>query len=218
MKNNAPGMMDADQLSKVMDRTRQLHRAVAELTSEASPIAEDRFVLAFQAGVVSVEHAIGAHLLLTHTVFAPGFSLYRPQFETLVRGVWLLHAASDGWVEKLLQPLTLDSAKRANQMPLLAEMLRQLDKSDAPGHLVQQLTQFREVLWKDLSSFTHGGIHPMSRTIEGYPPEIVIGAICNSNALVTIAAQLISIVTSDPPTAEPVRQLVDDFADCIPLI
>ena len=218
MKNQISGTMTENQLHVVLDRTHQLHKAVAKLTSEALPIADDRFVLAFQAGIVSMEHAMGAHLLFSQTIFAPGFSLYRPQFETLVRGVWLLHAASDGWVNKLSQPLTLDNAKRANQVPLLAEMLRQLDSSEAPSHLVQQLAQYREVLWKDLSSFTHGGIHPISRTIEGYPPEIVIGAIRNSNGLVAIATQLISIVTSDPPTAEPVRQLIADFADCIPLV
>jgi len=121
-------------------------------------------------------------------------------------------------VEKLSQPLTIDTAKKANQLPMLAEMLGQLDKSRAPSHLVQQLIQFRDVLWKDLSSFAHGGIHPISRTIEGYPPELVIGAIRNSNALVTIAAQLISIVTSEPPTTEPVRKLVDEYTDCIPIV
>lgn len=213
-----PRMVDEEKLQELLERTRQFHRAVAELTSKAVPIAEDRFVLSLQSGILSIEHAIAAHLLVTQTAFAPGFSLHRPQFEILVRGIWLLHAASDAWVEKLSQPLTIEAAKKANQLPLLAEMLGQLDKSEAPRHLVQQLTGFRDVLWKDLSSFTHGGIHPISRTIEGYPPELLIGAIRNSNALVTIAAQLISIVTNEPPTTEPVRKLVVEYADCVPIV
>jgi hypothetical protein len=164
-----------------------------------------------------LEHAFGAYLLLTQDLYGPGFSLHRPQFETLVRGVWLLHAATDTWVEKLSQPLTVKSAKKADQTPMLRDMLEQLGKSDAPAHLVQQLAQFRDVTWKALNSFAHGGIHPIARTIEGYPPELAIDAIRNSNALVTIAAQLVLIVSCESPDMEPIRQLVSEFGDCIPI-
>lgn len=54
-----------------------------------------------------------------------------------MRRIWLLHAAIDDWVEKLGQPLTVESAKKANQTPMPSEMLGQLEKSDAPEHLVQ---------------------------------------------------------------------------------
>ena len=165
-----------------------------------------------------MEHAIGAYLLMTQDLYGPGFSLHRPQFETLVRAVWLLHAATDKWVEKLSQPLTVENAKKADQTPMLRDMLEQLDKSEAPAHLVQQLTQFRDVTWKALNSFAHGGIHPIARTIEGYPPDLAIDAIRNSNALVTIAAQLTLIVADEDPDLEPIREIVSEFSDCIPTV
>jgi hypothetical protein len=61
------------------------------------------------------------------------YALLRPQFKCLVRGVWLLHAASDASVAKLAQPLSLESAKHADDAPMLAEMLKQSDKApDSP--------------------------------------------------------------------------------------
>ena len=215
--NETPISVDEERLYKTLERTRQLHRAVAKLTSEVVPIAEPRFIVSLQSGILSMEHAIGAHALLTQGLYASGFSLYRPQFETLVRGIWLLHAATDGWIEKFSQPLTIANAKKADQAPMLKEMLGQLERSEAPDHLVQQLTQYRDVTWKALNSFAHGGIHPISRTLEGYPPELAIDSVRNSNALVTIAAQLISIVSCEPPNMEPIRQLHIEFADCIPI-
>lgn len=205
------------ELALLLDRTGELHRAVVELTSQAEPVADARFVVSFLSGVLSIEHAIGAHFLLANSLHASGFSLFRLQFETLVRGVWLLHAASDIWVEKLSQPLTAESASRANQAPMLKEMIAQLDRSNAPDHLVHTLTQYRDVTWTALNSFAHGGLHPIARTIEGYPPELAHDAIRNSNGLTTIAAQLIAIVSGEEPNMEPVRQLHADFADCIPV-
>lgn len=46
-----------------------------------------------------------------------------------MRGIWLRYAASDAWVEKLSEPLTLENAKRANEGPMLAEMLKQLESN-----------------------------------------------------------------------------------------
>jgi hypothetical protein len=78
---------------------------------------------------------------------------------------------------------------------MLKEMLVQLDKSNAPDHLVQTLTHYRDITRAALNSFAHGGLHPIARTIEGYPPELAHDAIRNSNGLTTIAAQLNFIVS-----------------------
>jgi hypothetical protein len=207
-----------EELSRLLDRTRRLHNTVARLTSETVPEADARFVAAFQSATLSMEHAVSAYLLLTQTLHASGFSLYRLQLETLVRGIWLLHAATDNWVEKLSQTLTIENANRANQMPMFKDMFDQLEKSNAPDHLVQTLTQYRDVTLKALNSFAHGGLHPIARTIEGYPPQLAYDAVRNSNGLVMIAAQLIAIVSNEGPDMDPVRKLHDEFADCIPLV
>jgi len=211
--------MTEEQLSAALDRTAQLHEAVAAHVNRIIPYPEKRFIVSFQAGVLSLEHAMGALVLVGNGLCASGISLVRPQFETLVRGIWLLHAATENWVDKLGEPLTVESARRANEGPMLAEMLKHLDASDAPVQLIGQLKQFRDVSWKALSSYTHGGIHPLSRTLTGYPAQLAIQALRNSNGLVCIAAQLAAILSGDPnKNMPPVRKLHVDFADCLPII
>ncbi|CAN7213479.1 hypothetical protein LJR296_000574 [Cupriavidus necator] len=210
--------MTEEKLRAAIDRTAQLHEAVAAHAASLIPFPEKRFVVSFQAGLLSLDHARGALMLIGNGLGTSALSLLRPQYESLVRGIWLLHAATDNWVDKLSEPLTVESARRANEGPMLAEMLKQLDASEAPAQLVEQLRQFKDVSWKALSSYTHGGIHPLARTLTGFPVQLAIDAMRNSNALVCIAAQLTAILTGDPQRNMPaVRRLHVDFADCIPI-
>ena len=62
---------------------------------------------------------MGILVLTEQGLFPSAYSLMRPQYESLVRGFWLLYSASDGWVEKLGEELTLENAKRANEGPML---------------------------------------------------------------------------------------------------
>lgn len=143
----------------------------------------------------------------------------RPQFESLVRGIWLGYAASDSWVEKLSQPLTLAAQKQANEGPMLAEMLKQLDAApEAPAYIVGQLKEYRDVAWKALNSFNHGGIHPLSRSVTGYSPKLVYDSLRNANAVFTLTNQLVTIMTGDPKKMDPVKRLHVDFVDCLPVI
>jgi len=159
--------MTEEKLLTAIDRTTQLHEAVAAHIASLIPYPEKRFVVSFQAGLLSLDHAMGALILIGNGLGTSALSLLRPQYESLVRGIWLLHAATDTWVDKLGEPLTVESARRANEGPMLAEMLKQLDASEAPAHIVEQLRQFKDVSWKALSSYTHGGLHPLARTLSG---------------------------------------------------
>jgi hypothetical protein len=143
----------------------------------------------------------------------------RPQYESLVRGIWILHTASDTWVEKLSEPLTMESAKRANEGLMLAEMLKELEKSNtAPAQIVEQLKQYRDVTWKAMNSYAHGGLHPLSRMLDGYPTQLTYDVVRNSNAIVALATQLISILSGDPRNMEHVRRFHVEYSDCLPIL
>jgi hypothetical protein len=136
-----------------------------------------------------------------------------------VRGIWLLHAASNAWVEKLSEPLNLENAKRANEGPILAEMLSQLETCQgAPRSLVEQLKQYRDATWKAMNSYAHGRLHPLSRTLTGYPTQLTFDVVRNLNAVTALATQLASILSGDPKNMEPVRQFHTAFADCLPTL
>jgi len=202
-----------------LKRNAAYHQQVAENLADLQPYPETRFAIAHQCALLSIEHGIAAYVLITGKLFAPGYSLTRTQFETLVRGIWLMHAASEIWVEKLAQPLTPASAESANDTLMLAKMLAQLKTSEsAPQAIVGQLEACRDVIWKAVNSYAHGGLHPLARGITGYPPQLSYDVLRNSNAIIALASQLAAIATGNPQNMVPVRALHRDFADCLPII
>lgn len=211
--------MTEEKLLLLVERTAAFHEKVQQHVQTLTPYPELRFITAFQSGLLSLEHAVSALVLFEQGLFSSAIALTRPQFESLVRGIWLLHAASENWVTKLSEPLTMESAKRANEGEGLAEMLKQLEANpDAPAGIVAQLREFKEVAWKAMSSYTHGGLHPLSRTMNGYPAQLIYDVIRNGNAVVALSAQLLAILSGNPQNMAPVRQMHTDFMDILPII
>ena len=208
-----------ERLITLLGRTAQFHEAVHAHIGNLVPAEGTRYLTAFRAVLLSLEHASGAYVLIGQGLFPSAYVLLRPQYECLVRGIWLLYAASDAWVEKLSEPLTLENAKRANEGPMLAEMLKQLESNpSSPAPIVEQLKQYRDVTWRALSSYSHGGLHPLSRTLTGYPAQLTYDAVRNSNAVLALTTQLASILSGDPINMAPVRRFHIEFADCLPIL
>jgi hypothetical protein len=145
--------MTDEQLSSLLDRTAEFVKALHAHVATLSPAVSARARVAFQAGLLSLEHGTAAFALIEQTFLPSAFTLMRPQYECLVRGVWLVHAASETWVEKLGEPLSVQSAKRANEGPMLAEMLKELEAApDSPKAIVAQLKEFRDAAWKGMAA------------------------------------------------------------------
>ncbi len=207
------------QLQHLVERSFEFHEAVHDHVDTLEPAGSLRAEIAFDAGLLTLEHSTAALELIESGRTSSAIALMRPQFEALVRGVWLAHAASDLWVEKLSQPLTLAAQRQANEGPMLAEMLKQLEAAaDSPAHIVGQLKEYRDVSWKVLNSFSHGGIHPLTRNVTGYPPKLVYDALRNSNAVLALATQLVTIMTGDEVNMLPVRRFHQEFGDCLPIV
>lgn len=207
------------QLERLIDRSLAFHQEVHDHIDTLEPVGEPRADIAFDSGYLALEHGTAALQLIEAGWTGSAFALMRPQFESLVRGIWLAHAASDLWVTKLSQPLTLAAQQQANEGPMMAEMLKQLDaQPDAPKHIVGQLKEYRDVTWKVLNSFSHGGIHPLSKNVSGYPPKLIYDALRNSNAVMSLTTQLLVIMTGDESNMVPVRRFHMEFADCLPII
>lgn len=211
--------MTEEKLLQLIERTATFHEWVQQHVQTLTPFPDVRFITAFQSGLLSLEHAVSALVLFEQGLFSSAIALTRPQFESLVRGIWLLHAASENWVTKLSEPLTMESAKRANEGEGLAEMLKQLEANpDAPAGIVAQLREYKEVTWKAMNSYAHGGLHPLSRTMSGYPAQLIYDVIRNANAVVALTAQLLAILSGNPENMAPVRQMHTDFMDILPII
>ncbi len=89
---------------------------------------------------------------------------------------------------------------------------------DAPAGIVAQLREYKKAAWKAMNSYAHGGLHPLSRTMSGYPAQLIYDVIRNANAVVALTAQLLSILSGSPQNMGPVRQMHKDFIDILPII
>lgn len=202
-----------------LERNGQFHERVAENLTQLAPYPDQRYDLSLKSALLSAEHGAAAFVLISGQFFAPGYTLLRTQFETLVRGIWFMYAASDTWIEKLSQPLTEDTSDASKDALMLDKMLKGLRASEkAPSTLLEQLEACRDVMWKSLNSYTHGGFHPLARFETGYPLQLSYDVLRNSNAMAALASQLAAIVSGDQRNMIPVRTLHTEFADCLPII
>ena len=210
-------MKEEEKLLSLINRSTEFQTEIANIIQSLSPVAEDRFTISYQSGLLAFEHANAALLLINSGLFASGYSHFRPQFESLIRGIWLLYSASDSWINKLNQPLTMDSASKADKSPMLSEMLTQIENSNAPTHLVLQLKEYKDTTWKALNSYSHAGFHPLTRTIIGYPAKLTYDSLRNSNAVSALTVQLLVILSSYPERMSLIRELHKEFLDCLPI-
>lgn len=211
--------MPEQDFATFLERNGHFHQRVAGHLAQLVPYPTQRFDLALKSALLSAEHGTAAFILISGGLYAPGYTLLRPQFETLVRGIWLMYAASETWIEKLGRPLTTETAEAAKDALMLADMLKGLRSSaSAPHGLLDQLVACKDMIWKALNSYNHGGFHPLARFQTGYPRQLSYDVLRNSNAMLALASQLAAIVTGDQRNMVPVRTLHTDFADCLPII
>ena len=181
-------------LSELLERTTSFQHDLFRHLSSLQPYPQQRCVVAFQSGILAVEHSDSILILLKAGFQSSAFGLLRPQFESLLRGVWLLHGATDDWVVKLSQTITVQNAQSANDAPMIAEMLTQLVQR-APLHqaLVAQLAECHRETGKALSNYLHGGLHALSRSAAGYPPQLLFNVMRISNAVTLLSGQLLVV-------------------------
>ena len=162
---------------------------------------------------VSLEHAESLKILIASGNFTSALGLLRLQFESYVRGVWVLYAASDIAVGKLTAELNEENQRRANTLPMLSEMISQLDKK-APKNAVDPILEFKEYSWKPLSSYVHGGLHAIERHSKGYPIPRLEQVLKNSNGVNGLVAVLGAILTGQVQLTQDVYDSFQEYSDC----
>lgn len=162
---------------------------------------------------VSLEHAESLKILIASRNFTSALGLLRLQFESYVRGVWVLYAASDIAVGKLTAELNEENQRRANTLPMLSEMISQLDKK-APKNAVDPILEFKEYSWKPLSSYVHGGLHAIERHSKGYPIPLLEQVLKNSNGVNGLVAVFGAILTGQVQLTQDVYESFQEYSDC----
>jgi hypothetical protein len=203
-------------LKNLLQRSADLQSALQGLVQLRSAEDTPRITASRIMCSVAFEHAESAKVLITVGNFTSAIGLVRLQYEALVRAMWLRYAASDPAVTRLMGQLTREDLRRIEKkLPMLTEMLRKLE-GRAPEYPMSALCDFRDHLWKPLSSYVHGGVDAVHRHGKGYPLLLLAQVLRASNALSIIVGMLLAALAADPAASTRVRRLREAFADCLP--
>ena len=162
---------------------------------------------------VAFEHAESFKMLLASRNFTSAVGMLRLQFESLVRGVWVLYAASDIELSKLNAELNNENAKRADKLPMLSAMINKLE-TKAPKNAVDPILEFKEYSWKPLNSYVHGGLHAIDRHSKGYPVQILEQALKASNGVNSMVGMFAAVLTGNQLLVKEVSRSYEKFSDC----
>lgn len=207
------------ELEKLLPRSFEMYDFMADHISKLEPYPTLKHQLAFQSGMLCFEHGLAMWRLINEGLMSSGFGLMRLQYESLVRGFWMMYAENNAWFSKLTAAGKIGPSElKKLETPMLADMLKSLDNTQAPQHILAQLNDFRALNNTPFNSFTHGGVLALLTNGVGFEPKLIYDSIRNANAVAAINLQMMSILTEVPEAIEPIRGMHYKFVDCLPII
>ena len=207
--------MSPNSLDYFLSRSLELENDLLGFLSRNERLSDKRVKASKILCTIVFEHSESIKILISTGNLTSATGLVRLQFEALVRAMWLLYAASDIAVDKLMAELTNESAQKANNLPMLSEMLTKLE-GKTPEVAMDALNEFKQYSWKALSSYVHGGIHAINRHSKGYPVEQLIQLLKISNGLLIMAGMLLIILSGDTNQKGKIPSIQMMFKDCLP--
>lgn len=170
----------------------------------------------------SFEHAHALRVLFEAGKPNSAAAMLRLQYETLLRAGWLLYGATDTRLAKASALLTTKAAQAAKDLRSADDMLLDLERAlrvtpERRG-LVQPLREIREISWQAMNSFVHAGLHALSRAKSGFPTQLAMDLVKNSNAVLHIAARIPARLTGSWESTTTIEHCHPRFLDCLPII
>lgn len=182
---------------------------------EYGPIDEsNRIIASWVMCLVALEHSTSLRQLVLNGNYTSAICIMRSQFEALTRALWLFYAASNQKVDNTMALLS-ERSQNADQKPNNSEMITKLE-GKAPEQAVRMLKEFRDIQWKALNSYVHGGIHALQRHGTGYPERLVKDIIRSSNGLLTMTAMMAAILTGNKLIVQDISNIQSRHKDCLP--
>ena len=203
----------------MLQRSEELCDALMRNLGTASFDDSERGEVALGMCSVSLEHSVSLRILVANGCMTSAVAVMRLQYESVARAMWLLYVAKDSAIAKLTAPLTRDNEQAAKNLPSVSEILEELRKgvgTKLPAAAYEMLVAFRQASWTSLNSYVHGGIHALRRHADGYPVQLILDIVRNSNGLATMAGMTLSLLTGDERIARSMSRIQVDFADCLP--
>lgn len=125
-------------------------------------------------------------------------------------------------MQKLSTTLTVESGAKSKNAKGAEDMLKELEgllaATPTLRGLVLPLREIRVVSWAAMNSFVHGGLHPLTRTREGFPLELAVDLLKNSNGMLHMAARLLARLAPSADIVASVETAFVGFEDCLPVV
>lgn len=210
-------MTEIHDLDQVIARSEEFVGDLIRLL-EPLPISDDDKSIAILAMFnITLEHATSLRELIRIGLPTSAMAMLRLQYEAVVRAIWILYAASDNTIAKLVAPLTPESAQAAsNGLPAFSIMLKEIEKN-GPSAVHRLLSEFKDYSWRPLNSFVHSGIHAVSMHTDGFPATFLAQAIRQSNNLFHMSAIALASHLENAALTASVVAMYSKYADCLQL-
>lgn len=148
---------DSDEVQAGLDQARAQLAWIRENLVGIELKGDHRHRIPAQLFDLAIEHGSGIHNLIAANICASAFALVRSEFECFVRGAWLHHCASDVEIETFIENDRIDLSFGA--------LIGALEQK--PGFDSKFLSNVKDSAMKAMHGYTHGGIHQVSRRLNG---------------------------------------------------
>lgn len=210
-------MVGIDELDLVIDRSEEFEEELFQLFQSSSFANNNKSTAILAMYNIAQEHAISLRELTRIRLLTSAMGILRLQYEAVVRAIWVLYAASDNAIDKLVAPLTPENEQIAkNGLPSVANMMDQIEKKSPPG-VHRHLSGFKDNSWRHLNSFVHSGIHAVNRNKDGYPIVLLYSAIRQSNNLSHMSATALACLLENGDLAMSLINICKKYSDCLQL-
>jgi hypothetical protein len=208
-------MTDQSSLETLLRRSSELHQALDATLAGARFVEMPRTPLVVATSMVVIEHGVSICALVEAGRLSSANALLRSQFETLVRALWAVFAATDEWFDKYWAAARANPRKDPNISPGMDDMLKAIAEK-APPSIAPQLIALKAGAWGPLNSFVHGGVHPIAMQHIGFDLVTAAGTVRNANGLTVMAFATAALLTGDQRHSHEVALIQRRFRDCGP--
>jgi hypothetical protein len=204
-----------EKLQRMVDLSFRLNDELEQLMHDARPPTDRRAVLTTTMCQVAIDHGNGQRLLVMTDHVVTALALVRVQFEALIRAAWMLHGATDDWLERFMTPKAPEDLGETVMGPKVESMLTAIDGA-APPFVGKMLREFKTTTWKPMNSFVHGGVHAVVNAMVDTPPEKLVSLLRNANGMSFLAAQVLVIASRDASLAGRIRKIQMTNSESLP--
>jgi hypothetical protein len=194
-------------LKESIEVLRWIHANLDGLKVPVLPTSK-RAQLAGGCWLVAIEHSQAIVVLVEHMLYGSALAMQRPLFEAYLRGMWLMHAATE---------TDVDAAGR-DEFPRDVNKLLDGVRRAGADHLVH----IKEQWWSRMCSLTHTGYQQIGArlTAEGlgqaYNETEVSQALAWADGVGLLVVVALSTLAGDQPRAREAVALMQRLSNTVP--